>query len=269
MASLRRCGALVATVCGLTVLTACGGGGGGGGDGGGGSGPSAAPSSRATTFTGNLRSASAVQATGDSVAIALGPVQVCVAGTSFCAEVDDSGAFTLAADIGGDVVLLFDGPNFTARLPLNDVPRGATVRIVNIECSTVTGRCQAENVEIVNPMNEPPVCDAAQARPDVLWPPDHGMVNIAIVGVSDPDGDPVDVRATSVTSDEPVDAPGSGNTAPDAQLNPLAVRAERSGQGNGRIYIIEFVADDNHGGTCTGVVRVCVPHDQGHGSVCG
>src|SRR5262249_61807434 len=201
--------------------------------------------------------------------LAAAAVQVCVEGTSFCTEVDDTGAFTLAADVGGDVVLLFEGPGFSARLALNDVPRGATVRIVDIVCSTINGQCHAASVEVVNPLNTPPVCDAAVAQPALLWPPNHQMVAIAIEGVVDPDGDPVVVTATAVVSNEPDDAPGSGNTAPDAQLVPLAVRAERSGQGSGgRVYTIDFVADDGRGGTCRGTVQVCVPHDQGNRSSC-
>lgn len=260
----RRCGAITLLALGLcgTYLAACGGGGGGGG-------PSSLRPTGATRFTGNVRQPLGIVATDDAAIVAASPVQVCVAGTNFCTEVDETGAFTLAANVGGDVVLVFDGPDFTARLSLQDVPFGATVRLVDIECSTTTGQCQAEDVEIVAPQNAPPICDAAVARPAVLWPPNHRMVPIAIVGVVDPDGDRVVVTATDVSSNEPVDAPGSGNTAPDAQLDPLAVRAERSGQGNGRVYAISFVADDGRGGRCTGSVLVCVPHDQGKGSACG
>ena len=46
------------------------------------------------------------------------------------------------------------------------------------------------------------------------------------------------------------------------------MRAERTGTpgvpGNGRVYAIHFTADDGKGGTCSGIVNVCVPHDQGH-----
>lgn len=252
---LTRCAVILATF----ASAACG------GDGGGGS-SAPAPLGR-TTFTGNVMRPPGASALTDGGG-AVFPVQVCVAGTGFCTEVDETGAFTLAADVGGDVTLQFEGPDFSARLRLNDVPNGATVRIVDIRCSTVTGGCQAESVQIVAPFNSAPICDGAEARPAVLWPPDHRMVRIAIGGLVDPDGDALAVAATDVFSNEAVDAPGSGNTAPDAQLAPLAVRAERSGQGSGRLYTIAFVADDGRGGRCSGVVEVCVPHDQGNGSSC-
>jgi hypothetical protein len=44
--------------------------------------------------------------------------------------------------------------------------------------------------------------------------------------------------------------------------------AERSGTprltGNGRVYEIFFTASDGRGGTCSGSVKVGVPHDQDH-----
>jgi Beta-propeller repeat len=113
--------------------------------------------------------------------------------------------------------------------------------------------------------NQPPVCRAAQASPAVLWAPDHQLVPIAIMGVTDPDGDAVTITVTGVTQDEPVN--GNGNTSPDAviQAGAASVRAERSGNGNGRVYRISFTADDGKGSSCSGAVTVGVPHSQKKG----
>jgi len=80
----------------------------------------------------------------------------------------------------------------------------------------------------------------------------------------DPDGDPVTITVTGVTQDEPIKGPGAGATCPDAVIadGQASVRAERSGGGNGRVYVISFTADDGQGGTCDGIVSVCVPHDR-------
>ncbi|MBI3001709.1 MAG: hypothetical protein HYY46_25120 [Deltaproteobacteria bacterium] len=131
-----------------------------------------------------------------------------------------------------------------------------------------------DNMVVVGLENQSPVCTGATASPSKIWPPNRQMVHIAITGVTDPDGDAVTINATSVSQDEAVreTGVGAGNTAPDATLSPLAVRAERNGNpkspGNGRVYHIDFTADDGNGGMCTGTVTVCVPHDQGKGSVC-
>jgi hypothetical protein len=119
--------------------------------------------------------------------------------------------------------------------------------------------------------NRPPICTTATVSPSSLWPPDHGLVPLGnITGVSDPDSDPVTITVNDIFQDEAVDTPGvgAGNTAPDANLTPLAVRAERNGTGNGRVYHIVFAADDGHGGSCTGTAKVCVPHDQAPGGSC-
>jgi hypothetical protein len=115
---------------------------------------------------------------------------------------------------------------------------------------------------MANPPNQPPDCSSASADPDEIWPPSHNFVPIAILGVTDPDGDPLTITVDAVFQNEPVEGDGSGLTSPDAILDPLEVRAERAGTGSDRVYQIDFTADDGQGGSCTGTVIVCVPHDQ-------
>ena len=79
---------------------------------------------------------------------------------------------------------------------------------------------------------------------------------------SDPDGDELVINVDSIFQDEAVDAPDSGNTAPDGRgvgTNTAEVRAERVGDGNGRVYHIGFTATDELGLTCSGEVTVGVP----------
>ena len=116
--------------------------------------------------------------------------------------------------------------------------------------------------------NQPPDCSAARADIGCLWPPDHKMVSISILGVTDPDGDPVSIIITGITSDEATATDkGAGGAvhAPDANgvgTDMAQLRAECSGKGNGRVYVISFTAADGRGGECEGTVEVKVPHDQ-------
>jgi uncharacterized protein len=115
-------------------------------------------------------------------------------------------------------------------------------------------------------LNVGPSCDAATATPDQLFPPNHRFVRIGISGVTDPEGDPVTITVDSIFQDEAVDAPDSGNTAPDGRgvgSGVARVRAERVGTGNGRVYHIGFTATDKLGGSCSGVVQVGVPVNEG------
>ena len=88
-----------------------------------------------------------------------------------------------------------------------------------------------------------------------------------MVGVTDPDGDPVTITIKGITQDEPL-----GATCPDALgvgTGTATLRAERTGSGDGRAYHVSFTASDGRGGQCSGMLTVCVPHDQrrGHGCV--
>jgi hypothetical protein len=66
------------------------------------------------------------------------------------------------------------------------------------------------------------------------------------------------------TQDEPVNGGADGDTSPDAVISgdSVLLRAERAGQENGRVYVVDFTADDGQGGSCSGLVTVGVPHDR-------
>ena len=126
----------------------------------------------------------------------------------------------------------------------------------------------ANNVATVTTnINHNPVCTAATTGLGLLWPPNHKLVNGQIAGVTDVDpGDVITLTITGITQDEPVNGEADGNTSPDATIGAngaFKVRAERSGQGDGRVYRVAFSASDGEGGECSGVARIGVPHDQG------
>jgi len=81
----------------------------------------------------------------------------------------------------------------------------------------------------------------------------------------------VTITITAVTQDEPVDGGDDGNPCPDATGtggSVVELRAERQGDGDGRVYHISFTANDGHGSECTGVVTVCVPMRFGPKRTC-
>ena len=116
-------------------------------------------------------------------------------------------------------------------------------------------------------VNSPPDCSTVAPSSTSLGPPNGKLVPITLTGATDPDGDPVTITVTGVTQDEAIDGLGDGDTSPDAQVgstsDEVLLRAERSGTGDGRVYRIAFTASDPAGATCSGVVAVDVPHNQG------
>jgi hypothetical protein len=165
----------------------------------------------------------------------------------------------------GPPVVLSDSaipmPVFTAP----PVGPGGTVLEFQLMVEDGLGGSATDNVTVtVLDLNDPPVCAQASASPDRLWPPNHKLVPVTIVGVADPNNDRVTITVTQVRQDEPVNGLGDGDTSPDAVLQPgqALLRAERAGNGNGRVYHVTFTADDGLGGGCTGTVTVCVPHNR-------
>ena len=121
----------------------------------------------------------------------------------------------------------------------------------------------------VTPANSAPVCSATPSV-SAIWPANNRLVPISLNGISDPEGNTFTVTVTSIAQDEPTNAAGSGNTPSDATgigTSVAQVRAERAGGADGRFYHISFTATDSAGASCTGTVKVVVPHDQGKNSV--
>jgi hypothetical protein len=88
-------------------------------------------------------------------------------------------------------------------------------------------------------------------------------VAVGISGVTDPDNNAT-ITITGVFQDESTNGQGNGDTAPDAIINgdgTVFLRAERAGNGDGRVYHIHFTASDDEG-SASGVVLVKVPHSN-------
>jgi hypothetical protein len=104
------------------------------------------------------------------------------------------------------------------------------------------------------------------ALPSTLGPPNHKLIPVVVtVESTDACDDTPTIRLVSITSNEPDDAPGSGNTGPDIQGADFGtddrhflLRAERSGKGDGRIYTITYAAEDGSGNVAESSVTVTV-----------
>jgi hypothetical protein len=93
-------------------------------------------------------------------------------------------------------------------------------------------------------INQGPVCSAARPSIEEIWPPNHERTELVeILGVTDPDNDPLTLVILRILQDEPTNTWGDGTTWVDGGGIGTArawVRAERSGAkrvaGNGRVY---------------------------------
>ena len=99
-----------------------------------------------------------------------------------------------------------------------------------------------------------------------LWPPNHKMVAIDLTASATDAVGSTSLKIISVTSSEPDNGLGDGDTAGDAVITgalSVNLRAERSGKGNGRTYTITVEARDAAGNRSTRTCTVFVPKSQG------
>jgi hypothetical protein len=150
--------------------------------------------------------------------------------------------------------------------PAPALPEGTYLVVLRAGAGTARDTLASAGLRIVPPPNLPPSCSGASLSKTSLWPPNHKFHEISVSGVTDPDGDPLDVQVYAVTQDEPTAEPGG--KCPDAVIaeGRVRLRAERLGGGNGRIYEVDVRATDPSGASCTKALTVCVPHDQSGGS---
>jgi predicted extracellular nuclease len=107
---------------------------------------------------------------------------------------------------------------------------------------------------------------SVSVAPNVLWPPDHKYrtVRATVSAADNADPSPA-VELVSVTSNEPDDGTGDGDTANDivvVDAKTFMLRSEHAGSGDGRIYTITYRATDACGNTVTKTATVTVPHDR-------
>jgi hypothetical protein len=159
--------------------------------------------------------------------------------------------------------LVATGETAEATLPIG-------VNVVTLTVTDAAGATSTDDVTITVIDTVPPVV-SLHMDPDHLWPPNHKMKTVhAILDIED--CDPLTtVELVSVTSNEPDNGLGDGDTAHDiagADLGTddrsVQVRAERSGTGSGRVYTFVYRVTDSSGNATEASATVAVPHDQGH-----
>ncbi|MBN1309707.1 MAG: VCBS repeat-containing protein [Chitinispirillaceae bacterium] len=111
---------------------------------------------------------------------------------------------------------------------------------------------------------------APSSSVNMLWPPNHTMRTVSIAANAEDNAGSVTL-STVISSNEPQNGLGDGDEAPDwtepvinqeSGIITFSLRAERSGNGNGRIYTIRITATDNSGNISSVDVKILVPHNK-------
>jgi hypothetical protein len=105
----------------------------------------------------------------------------------------------------------------------------------------------------------PPTISLVTAAPDVLWPPNHKMVSVAVgVVVSSA----ASCRIAGVSSHEAAIVPGEADWVIRAPLR-VDLRAERNAGSTDRVYSVMVTCTNISNLTSSRIVTVKVPHDRG------
>jgi hypothetical protein len=132
------------------------------------------------------------------------------------------------------------------------VPLGTSAFTLTVTDSH--GQINSDSVNITVRDTTPPMLSVALS-PSVLWPPNHKMVDVtAAVRFNDTCDASPQVALLSLTSNEPDDGQGDGDTPSDIQGAAIStddrafqLRAERSSVGNGRDYTATYRVRDVSG----------------------
>jgi len=211
---------------------------------------------------------------GVTVADTLPPTIVCPASATVECQSNLQSIVTIAPATAGDVcggVTITNTHNAGGADASGSYPLGTTsVTFTATDGSGNAASCMT-SVTVVD--TTPPALTVTPI-PNVLWPPNHRMVDVTYGVVAiDACYPNLAVVLVSVTSNEPDDAQGGGDghttmdiqgagTGTDDRV--VQLRAEREGAGNGRTYTAMYRATDGSGNATSVLPAVQVPHDLGN-----
>jgi hypothetical protein len=177
-----------------------------------------------------------------------------------CSAVVDYPAPIVTGSVGDTVVTCIPDSGSAFPVGTNEVICAATDSVTNQASCSFT---------ITVEDTEPPVITDVSVSKSMLWPPNHKLVKVAVNYQDSDNCDSSPICTLSVTSNEAEDGRGDGHTSQDWKVlnaHMVKLRAERSGQGDGRIYTITITCTDENGNAASEDVTVLVPHSRGRGA---
>jgi len=154
------------------------------------------------------------------------------------------------ADVGGDPVVHVSQPL--------GVTQPYALSVVDAFGQTSV---DATAVTVVD--STPPAITSVTASPATVRPSNHKMVPVTVTTDAADTCGAATCAIASVSSNEPANGNGDGNTASDWEItgpSTVNVRAERSGTGDDRVYTITVRCSDPSGNASTGTTTVTVTH---------
>lgn len=165
----------------------------------------------------------------------------------------------IATDNCGTPVISHVGDVISEQTCANKFKLTRTYRATDVSGNTAT--C-SQTITVDD--KTPPTLTGLTASKNVLAPPNHKMVDLTLAYtiydncISTPD------VTINITSNEPVNGTGDGDTDPDWEIiddHHIRLRAERAGNGTGRIYTITVTVNDGCNAPVSATTEVRVTHN--------
>jgi hypothetical protein len=154
-------------------------------------------------------------------------------------------------------IFLGSGEVIECNLPLGE-------HTILLEVNDTAGASDSNGITVTVEDVTPPEFSLS-VEPNVLWPVNHKMVGIVpTFTMSDNCDESPEVMLVSITVNDSNDGIGGGHTDDDIQIDEgnIYLRAERSGTGTGRVYMITYQAVDDSNNVAADSATVTVPHDS-------
>jgi PKD domain/Beta-propeller repeat len=170
---------------------------------------------------------------------------------------------TRSSDPDGDpLAYAWTGSFGTAAGPTPQVTLGTGTQAITLTVADGDGGISSDAVQVIVTNSVPPSITSLTPTPSALAPPNHQMVSVSVAAeVAPACGTTASCQIAAVSSNEPEDGLGDGDTAPDWIVTgplTLQLRAERAGSGSGRVYTILVRCTDSAGNSATRSVTVTV-----------
>ena len=198
-----------------------------------------------------------------SASITIARAVATVIATPYTVEYDGqphAATFTITGvngETGAAVGVVTDNTTHTNVGTYNDSWSFTGANYVSIGATAITNRIKDTTA---------PVITSVSNNSPSLWPPNHKMVAVTVSANASDLAGVTSLKIVNVTSSEPDNGLGDGDTAGDIVITgamTVNLRAERSGKGNGRTYTITVEARDAAGNATTRTTTVVVPNSQG------
>lgn len=220
-----------------------------------------------------------------AAATTAGPEAIIQFGNSNSPPVADAGpdqTVECARPSGADVILdgrassdpegatlryLWSGPfgQIEGARPTVSLPLGVSTVTLAVDDGEAVS--ESDSVRIAVRDTQPPRIAAIAASGGILWPPDGRLVDVSFsVAASDLCDPAPAIALLEVISSEPSGGRAGAQFAGAAigiDDRQIALRADRSGNGPGRTYLVTYGARDRAGNLDTAGATVFVPHDRG------